>query len=175
MLLEREVLDGSEVELIIGFGGEIPPPSGEHARHRRPRPLSGTPSRNPPVAASPGLNDGAKLQPADLRKPDHRADWQIYLIPQFPVYLFDAANGTSSGFRPGDVCGAIQQVLSPHITPLDRLSPQRISSGIILDVCFQQVLTTVFTRRTARRPHIRQYRTVYLRRITPASKNSTPA
>jgi cell division protease FtsH len=62
MLLEREVLDGAEVRLIIG-GGELPPPSGgsrdtaDHGIQQVIRPES-TGRR------LPGLNDGESPQPA---------------------------------------------------------------------------------------------------------------
>jgi phosphoglycolate phosphatase len=87
------------------------------------------------------------------RLPDSR-------VPEFPVYLFDL-DGTLLNSA-ADICGAIQQVLSGHVSA--PLPPEYLKSfiGYHLDNCFTEVL-----------PHysreqldllVQEYRGVYLAR-----------
>jgi phosphoglycolate phosphatase len=87
-------------------------------------------------------------------------------VPQFPVYIFDVDGTLLDSAH--DICGAIQQVLSPHLAePLDH---QYLESfiGYHLDVCFRQVLPA-FSRGQLD-DLIQEYRTVYTARNHAATK-----
>jgi phosphoglycolate phosphatase len=81
----------------------------------------------------------------------------VVAIPEFPVYIFDV-DGTLLDSA-ADICGAIQQVLSPHLkTPLEFDYLQSFI-GYHLDVCFEEVLPGISRERLD--DLIGQYRTVY--------------
>jgi len=78
-------------------------------------------------------------------------------VPAFPVYLFDV-DGTLLDSAV-DICGAIQQVLSPHIsTPLE-FDYLKSFIGYHLDVCFAEVLPGI--SRAEMDVLVQQYRSVY--------------
>jgi HAD superfamily hydrolase (TIGR01509 family) len=87
-------------------------------------------------------------------------------VPAFPVYLFDL-DGTLLDSAI-DICGAIQQVLSPHLPeplPYDFL---KSFIGYHLDDCFTQVLPH-FNRQQLDEL-VQQYRTIYPARKHAATK-----
>ena len=87
-------------------------------------------------------------------------------IPQFPIYLFDVDGTLLDSAH--DICGAIQQVLAPHIpAPLDHAYLESFI-GYHLDVCFQQVLPAF--DRDQLNELIQQYRTVYTARNHASTK-----
>lgn len=88
------------------------------------------------------------------------------VVPAFPVYLFDV-DGTLLDSAV-DICGAIGQVLSPHVsTPLEFGYLQSFI-GYHLDVCFQEVLPG--KTREQLDDLIQQYRSVYTGRGHAATK-----
>ncbi len=87
-------------------------------------------------------------------------------IPRFSNYIFDV-DGTLVDSAI-DICGAIQQVLSPHVsTPLEFDYLQSFI-GYHLDVCFQEVLPE-FSREQLDEL-IRQYRGIYTGRGHASTK-----
>jgi HAD superfamily hydrolase (TIGR01509 family) len=87
-------------------------------------------------------------------------------VPQFPVYLFDV-DGTLLDSA-ADICGAIQQVLSPHLGAPLGFEYLRSFIGYHLDVCFREVLPD-FSREQL--DHlIQQYRSVYTGRGHSSTK-----
>jgi len=87
-------------------------------------------------------------------------------VPQFPVYIFDV-DGTLLDSAL-DICGAIQQVLSPHVaTPLEFEYLQTFI-GYHLDVCFEQVIPGM--TREQLDELVRQYRTIYTGRGHASTK-----
>ena len=90
-------------------------------------------------------------------------------VPAFPVYLFDVDGTLLDSAQ--DICGAIQQVLSPHVpAPLD-FTYLRSFIGYHLDVFFQDVIPGA--SREQLDELIRQYRTIYTAR-NHASTNLYP-
>jgi len=87
-------------------------------------------------------------------------------IPQFPVYIFDV-DGTLLDSA-ADICGAIQQVLIPHIPAPLEFDYLQSFIGYHLDVCFQEVLPGI--TRTQLDDLIQQYRAVYTGRGHTATK-----
>jgi HAD superfamily hydrolase (TIGR01509 family) len=88
------------------------------------------------------------------------------MVPRFPVYLFDL-DGTLLDSA-ADICGAIRDVLAPHVPAPPPFEDLRKFVGFHLDVCFSEVL-----------PHygrqqlddlIVSYRTLYLARGHASTK-----
>lgn len=87
-------------------------------------------------------------------------------IPAFPVYLFDV-DGTLLDSAM-DICGAIQQVLSPHVAAPLEFDYLQSFIGYHLDVCFQEVLPGISRERL--NELIQQYRTIYTGRNHASTK-----
>ena len=87
-------------------------------------------------------------------------------IPQFPVYIFDV-DGTLLDSAV-DICGAIQQVLSPHLPQPLEFDYLRSFIGYHLDVCFLEVLPGLSRRELD--DLIQQYRTIYIGRGHTSTK-----
>jgi phosphoglycolate phosphatase len=87
-------------------------------------------------------------------------------VPAFPVYLFDI-DGTLLDSA-ADICGAIQQALSGHLSEVPRLEYLKTFVGYSLDVCFQNVLPH-YTREQ-RDVLIQAYRVAYPARGHAATK-----
>jgi len=87
-------------------------------------------------------------------------------IPEFPVYIFDI-DGTLLDSA-ADICGAIQQVLSPHVPQSLEFDYLRGFIGYHLDVCFRDVRPD-FSREQLD-ALIGQYRTTYTGRNHQATK-----
>jgi len=88
------------------------------------------------------------------------------MLPTFPVYLFDV-DGTLLDSAL-DICGAIQQVLTPHLPAPLEFAYLRSFIGYHLDVCFQEVLPAF--SRDQLNDLIQQYRTVYTGRNHASTK-----
>ena len=122
-LLEREVLDGAEVKTLID-GGNLPPmsPTGQAEGYGGSH-AAGDSSRNRRTPSAGSRRRGAA---------------RAGLIPGFRVYLFDL-DGTLLDSA-ADICGAVQQVLSGHVSeplPFDYL---KSFVGFHLDAVFTDVL-----------------------------------
>ncbi len=87
-------------------------------------------------------------------------------IPEFPVYIFDV-DGTLLDSA-ADICGAIGQVLSPHVSEPLTLEYLRKFIGYHLDVCFLEVRPD-FTREQLDKL-IDEYRTTYWGRCHTSTK-----
>jgi HAD superfamily hydrolase (TIGR01509 family) len=87
-------------------------------------------------------------------------------IPQFPVYLFDV-DGTLLDSA-ADICGAIQQVLSPHVEPPLEFGYLRSFIGFHLNVCFEDVLPGISRQQLD--DLVLQYRSVYAGRGHASTK-----
>jgi len=87
-------------------------------------------------------------------------------VPQFPVYIFDV-DGTLLDSAT-DICGAIQQVLSPHVKAPLEFDYLQTFIGYHLDVCFEEVLPGV--TREQLDELIRQYRAIYTGRGHASTK-----
>jgi len=87
-------------------------------------------------------------------------------IPQFPVYLFDV-DGTLLDSA-ADICGAIQQVLSPHVPAPLEFNYLQSFIGYHLDVCFGEVLPGITRERL--NEMVQQYRTIYTGRNHASTK-----
>lgn len=87
-------------------------------------------------------------------------------VPEFPVYIFDV-DGTLLDSA-ADICGAIGQVLSPHVATPPTFDYLRNFIGYHLDVCFADVIPGLSRDRLD--GLIQEYRTIYLGRGHASTK-----
>lgn len=87
-------------------------------------------------------------------------------VPHFPVYIFDV-DGTLLDSA-ADICGAIQQVLSPHLPAPPEFDYLQNFIGYHLHVCFEEVIPGV--TREQLDELVRQYRAIYTGRGHKATK-----
>ena len=147
-LLEREILDGSEVMSLIR--GENLPPRADGGKDTEDhtqqvmRPEGGR--------RVPGLSEGERPQPR--------------VIPRFPVYLFDI-DGTILDSAP-DICGAVQDVIVANGASEREFDYLRSFIGLHLIDLFQDVFPAFDAGQID--ALIKQYRTNYLGRCHRETK-----